>query len=70
MHQNLQDPVRYVSLSTKTATLSTVAFKNPEGKKVLIVLNIGTNPEVFNIKFNGKTVTTSLNNGAVGTFVW
>ena len=56
--------------SSQTSTLSTVAFKNPEGKKVLIVLNIGTNPEVFNIKFNGKTVTTSLNNGAVGTFVW
>ncbi len=56
--------------STQTTTLSTVAFKNPEGKKVLIVLNIGTSPEVFNIKFNGKIVTTSLNNGAAGTFVW
>ena len=56
--------------SSQTPTLSTVAFKNPEGKKILIVLNIGTNPEVFNIKFNGKTVTINLNNGAVGTFVW
>ena len=56
--------------STETTTLTTVAFKNPQGKKILIVLNVGTNPEVFNIKFNGKTVTTSLNNGAVGTFVW
>jgi glucosylceramidase len=56
--------------STQTATLLTVAFKNPEGKKVLIVLNAGASPEVFNIKFNGKVVTTSLNNGAVGTFVW
>lgn len=56
--------------SSQTGTLSTVAFKNPEGKKVLIVLNNGNNPEVFNIKFNGKSFTTSLNNGAVGTFVW
>jgi glucosylceramidase len=56
--------------SSQTSTLSTVAFKNPEGRKILIVLNIGTNPEVFNIKFNGKTVTTNLNSGAVGTFVW
>ncbi|HEY0678369.1 MAG TPA: glycoside hydrolase family 30 beta sandwich domain-containing protein [Chitinophagaceae bacterium] len=56
--------------STQTATLATVAFKNPEGKKVLIVLNSGSNAEVFSIKFNGKTVTTSLNNGAVGTFIW
>jgi len=56
--------------STQSPTLLTVAFKNPEGKKVLIVLNSGSNAEVFNIKFNGKTVTTSLNAGAVGTFVW
>lgn len=56
--------------STQTATLSTVAFKNPEGKKVLIVLNNGVDAEVFSIKFNGKTVNTSLNSGAVGTFIW
>jgi glucosylceramidase len=56
--------------ATQTASLLTVAFKNPEGKKVLIVLNAGGNPEVFNIKFNGKYVTTSLNNAAVGTFIW
>lgn len=56
--------------SAQTPTLLTVAFKNPERKKVLIVLNIGNNPEVFNIRFNDKTVTTSLNNGAVGTYVW
>lgn len=56
--------------STQTSTLLTVAFKNPAGKRVLIVLNIGSNPEVFNIKYNGKVVTTSLNNGAVGTYVW
>jgi glucosylceramidase len=56
--------------STQTNTLSTVAFKNPEGKKVLIVLNNGANAEVFSIKFNGKTVNTSLNSGAVGTYIW
>lgn len=56
--------------STQTPTLLTVAFKNPEGKKVLVVLNNGANAEVFSIRFNGKTVNTSLNNGAVGTFVW
>jgi glucosylceramidase len=56
--------------STQTSNLQTVAFKNPEGKKVLIVLNTGASAEAFNIKFNGKTVTTSLSNGAVGTFVW
>jgi glucosylceramidase len=56
--------------STQTATLQTVAFKNPEGKKVLIVLNTGNSPESFNIKFNGKAVAANLEGGAVGTFVW
>lgn len=56
--------------SSQSGAMSTVAFKNPEGKKVLIVLNNGANAEVFNIRFNGKTVTTSLNNGAVGTYIW
>ena len=56
--------------SSQTTTLSTVAFKNPEGKKVLIVLNTGANAEVFSIKFNNKTVSTSLNAGAVGTYIW
>lgn len=56
--------------SNHAGTLLTVAFKNPEGKKVLIVLNKGAASETFNIKFNGKIVTTSLSNGAVGTYVW
>jgi glucosylceramidase len=56
--------------SNNAGSFVTVAFKNPEGKKVLIVLNKGTNVESFNIKFNGKMVTTSLNGGAVGTYVW
>lgn len=56
--------------STQTETLLSVAFKNPEGRKVLIVLNTGSAAEAFNIQFNGKAVTTSLKGGAVGTFVW
>jgi glucosylceramidase len=56
--------------SIDAGNIVTVAFKNPEGKKVLIALNKGSNTESFNIKFNGKMVTTSLNGGAVGTYVW
>lgn len=56
--------------SNNAGSIVTVAFKNPEGKKVLIALNKGTNAESFNIKFNSKMVTTSLNGGAVGTYVW
>jgi glucosylceramidase len=56
--------------SNNAGSIVTVAFKNPEGKKVLIALNKGANTESFNIRFNGKMVTTSLTGGAVGTYVW
>ena len=60
-----------VRIGSKDAgSIVTVAFKNPKGKKVLIALNKGANTESFNINFNGKMVTTSLNGGAVGTYVW
>ena len=56
--------------SNNIATLQNVAFKNPEGKKVLVVINTGSNSQTFNIKSNGKSVTTTLVKGAVGTYVW
>lgn len=56
--------------SNLPGNLPNVAFKTPEGKKVLIVLNDNSTGQQFNIKFNGKTVTTSLDKGAVGTYLW
>jgi len=53
-----------------SGSLENVAFKTPDGKKVLIVINSGNTPQSFNIRFNGKSVTTELVNGAVGTYVW
>jgi glucosylceramidase len=56
--------------SNIVGTLHNAAFKTPEGKKVLIVVNDGVNPSSFNIKFKGQWATTSLAAGAVGTYVW
>ena len=56
--------------SNLTGNLYNVAFKTPSGKKVLIVENDGTAMESFNIKYNGKWVTTSLEGGSVGTYSW
>lgn len=56
--------------STVTGNLNNVAFKAPTGKKVLVVENDGDSKSTFNIKYNGKWITTSLNGGSVGTFVW
>jgi len=56
--------------SNISGNLNTVAFKIPGDKKVLIVENDGTTTELFNIKFNGKWITTSLEGGSVGTYTW
>jgi glucosylceramidase len=50
--------------------LQNVAFKTPDGKKALIVLNSAGNTQTFNIKFNGKITVATLNAGAVATFIW
>jgi glucosylceramidase len=50
--------------------LPNVAFQTPEGKKVLIVQNYSETSLQFNILFKGRMVTTSLDKGAVGTYVW
>jgi len=56
--------------SNLTSNLYNVAFRTPAGKKVLIVENDGTASELFNIKYNGKWTTTSLEAGSVGTYIW
>lgn len=51
-------------------SIQTVAFKRPDGKKALIVLNDGGSAQTFSIKFKNKWVVTALDAGAVGTYVW
>jgi glucosylceramidase len=56
--------------STMVANFPNVAFKTTDGKTVLIVINTSSSQGSFNIKFAGKTVSSSLNSGAVGTYIW
>jgi glucosylceramidase len=56
--------------SNVSGNLNNVAFKTPAGKIVLLVENDGTATEFFNIKFNGKWVTTSLEAGSVASYIW
>ena len=63
-----QNAVRIAS--TQTTNLSSVAFKRADDKIVLIVVNDGSAGESFNIKINGKIATTSLDSGAVGTYIF
>jgi len=50
--------------------LPNVAFKTPGGKKVVIVLNDSKSAQTFNISYNHKIATSSLEAGAVATYIW
>ncbi len=56
--------------SSEMDGLPNVAFINPAGEKVLIVLNTKDQSQSFQINFNNQSATTSLNAGAVATYVW
>ena len=64
-------PTGSVRISSNISeNLHNAAFKTPNGKRVLIVLNEGSSSELFNIKYNGSWVITSLESGSVGTYIW
>lgn len=50
--------------------LPNVAFRAPDGRRVLIVLNNTRRLLAFNIAHDGRVATASLNSHAVATFVW
>ncbi len=56
--------------SNISGNLHNVAFKTPNGKKVLIVENDGNTTQTFNIRHNGEWVTATLEAGSVGTYIW
>ncbi len=56
--------------SSLVSNMPNVAFKTAAGKKVLIVLNDGSEAVSFNIKYKGQTVVSNLAAGAVGTYQW
>ncbi len=55
--------------SNTSEELPNVAFRTPDGKKVLIVQNNSGGRKNFNIEFKRKTVSVSLDKGAVGTYI-
>lgn len=56
--------------SINTGSIFNVAFKIPDGRKVLIALNDGNTAANFNIRFKGNIAQASLPAGAVATYVW
>jgi glucosylceramidase len=56
--------------SNNSDTLPNVAFKTPDGKKVLIVANTSDASQDFNISYQGKAIAATLDKGSVGTYIW
>ncbi|WP_303310960.1 glycoside hydrolase family 30 beta sandwich domain-containing protein [Hymenobacter sp. BT730] len=56
--------------STLPEKLPNVAFKAPNGDKVLIVQNDSPAAQSFTVRYNGRQFTSTLNAGAAGTYVW
>jgi glucosylceramidase len=50
--------------------LQNVAYLTPDGKKVLIVLNDTGAAQTFAVSAGGMSFSSTLNGGAVGTYVW
>ncbi len=50
--------------------LPNVAFRTPDGRKVIIILNESGALKNFSLRFGGKTAALSLEKGAVATCIW
>jgi glucosylceramidase len=56
--------------SNMVAGLPNVAFKTPDNKIVLIVINNAEETKSFDINYKGLTAAATLNAGSVATYVW
>jgi glucosylceramidase len=61
---------RIASNSFDQGSLEDVAFQNPDGSVVLLVLNSSGAPLPFNIAWRGEFASYKLPAGAVATFSW
>jgi glucosylceramidase len=56
--------------SNMVAGLPNVAFKTPDNKMVLIVINSSEEAKSFNISYKGNKAKASLDAGSVATYIW
>ena len=62
--------LKRMAVIENTQVLPNVAFRTPEGKIVLIVVNDTQSVSSFVVQDQGQSATVKLNPGAVGTYVW
>ena len=56
--------------SNRVLELNDIAFKRPDGKIVLIVINNGKDVQTFDVWYHNRTFKSSLNTASVATYVW
>ena len=71
LYEDEQRPGVYrTNVIGNSQVLPNVAFKTPEGKIVLIVVNDSLGANSFDIQYKGQYATIHLKPGSVGTYVW
>lgn len=70
-HSSKFVPVGSVRIQSNTSTeLPNVAYKTPQGKIVVVVLNNTDSQKSFNINASNEPISTVLPAGSVATYVW
>nr|WP_306812947.1 S-layer homology domain-containing protein [Paenibacillus soyae] len=62
--------VRIDSNTLGAGSIENVAFKNPDGSKVVVALNSGADAETFKLRWGSQSFSYTLPAGAVATFKW
>ncbi|RKN06464.1 glycosyl hydrolase [Streptomyces radicis] len=62
--------VRIGSTSQGPGGVQNVVFENPDGQRVAYVVNASGSEQRFSITESGRSLSTALPAGAVGTYVW
>jgi glucosylceramidase len=71
LYEDEQRPGVYRAIQSENMEiLPNVAFRTPDGRIVLIVVNDTFSENSFRIQWNGGIAGIKLNPGAVGTYVW
>jgi len=61
---------RIASNTFGPGSIEDVAFQNPDGSTVLLVLNSASSAGTFTVSFKGQSFNYTLPAGAVATFSW
>ncbi len=60
----------HIAATSFNGTIADVAFKNPDGTKVVVAYNPSGSSQAFNVAWNNESFAYTLPAGAVATFTW